>query len=113
MQALKQILEIPASRELVIQLPAEALAHGKAEVIVLFQPQPDAVAKQAMMREAMNDPLFLADMNEVMEDFKYADAEGFRTLNKQRLQKQFGTLIDPQLQEEVLTALCFQLGITR
>lgn len=36
-----------------------------------------------------------------------------RTLDKQRLQKQFGTLTDPQLMEEVLTALCFQLGIKR
>lgn len=36
-----------------------------------------------------------------------------RTLDKQRLQKQFGTLTDPQLKEGVLTALCFQLGITR
>ena len=27
------------------------------------------------MREAVNDELFMADLREVMEDFKYADAE--------------------------------------
>ena len=78
MQALKQIMEIPANRELVIQLPAEALAHEKVEVIVLFQPQSGSDSdKQAAMREAMNDPLFLADMNEVMEDFRHVDVEGW------------------------------------
>lgn len=77
MQALKQILEIPANRELVIQLPAEALAHKKVEVIVLFQPQSGYAAKQVMMREAMNDPMFLADMDEAMEGFTHADTEGW------------------------------------
>ena len=33
-------------------------------------------AKLAVMREAMNDPLFLADLQEVAEDFKHVDAEG-------------------------------------
>lgn len=27
------------------------------------------------MREAMNDELFLADLREVMEDFRYVDSE--------------------------------------
>lgn len=27
------------------------------------------------MREAVNDPLFMADLREAMEDFQYADAE--------------------------------------
>jgi mRNA interferase MazF len=34
-----------------------------------------------------------------------------RTLDKQRLQKQLGLLADKQLQEEILTALSFQLGL--
>jgi hypothetical protein len=29
----------------------------------------------AAMREAVNDELFMADLRETMEDFKYADAE--------------------------------------
>jgi predicted DNA-binding antitoxin AbrB/MazE fold protein len=33
-------------------------------------------AKLAAMRDAMNDPLFLADLEEVAEDFQYVDAEG-------------------------------------
>ena len=36
-----------------------------------------------------------------------------RTLDKQRLSRLYGSLDDPALQEEILTALCFQLAITR
>ena len=76
MQALKQIMTVPASRELVIHLPAEATAHGKAEVIVLFPTSSEKSADRlAAMKDAMNDPLFLADLHGVMEDFRYADTE--------------------------------------
>ena len=34
-----------------------------------------------------------------------------RTLDKQRLARQYGKLDDPALQEEIIAALCFQLGI--
>ncbi|MEI6817191.1 MAG: type II toxin-antitoxin system PemK/MazF family toxin [Bacteroidota bacterium] len=34
-----------------------------------------------------------------------------RTLDKQRLTKLYGTISDPKLREEILEALCFQLGI--
>jgi hypothetical protein len=76
MQAIKHLVKIPASRELRIQLPEEAAADGEAEVIILF-PSASAAAPdlEAEMREAMQDPLFLADLDEVMEDFKYVDAE--------------------------------------
>jgi hypothetical protein len=45
-------------------------------VIILF-PSASAAAPdlEAEMREAMQDPLFLADLDEVMEDFRYVDAE--------------------------------------
>jgi len=36
-----------------------------------------------------------------------------RTLDKQRLSRSYGTLDDTTRQEEILTALCFQLGVAR
>ncbi|MGH8478313.1 MAG: type II toxin-antitoxin system PemK/MazF family toxin [Gammaproteobacteria bacterium] len=36
-----------------------------------------------------------------------------RTLDKQRLSRLYGRLDDPARQEEILIALCFQLGIVR
>jgi hypothetical protein len=73
MQAVKQQIRIPASRELCIQLPADALAETEAEVIVLFQTLPATPADElAEMREAMNAPLFVADLREVTDDFQHA-----------------------------------------
>lgn len=34
------------------------------------------------MEDAGKDPLFLADVDEVMEDFKHADAESWRMIDE-------------------------------
>ena len=44
------------------------LAEGTRVEIILIEP---LEAKLAVMREAMIDPLFLADLEEVAEDFKH------------------------------------------
>ena len=76
MQVVKQIITVPPSRELRIQLPDEAAAHEEAEVIVLFKSsQASFTDKVAAMREAAADPLYLADLLEVAEDFQYADSD--------------------------------------
>jgi hypothetical protein len=74
MRAVRQTVIVPASRELRIQLPEEAAPHEEAEVIVLFK-RSAADDKLRAMREAMSDELFLADLNEVDEDFRHADEE--------------------------------------
>ncbi|MBI1763040.1 MAG: hypothetical protein HYR56_16560 [Acidobacteria bacterium] len=79
MQAVEQHIRVPADRELRICLPPEAVVETQAEVIVLFQESPvampaDETARElAEFRAAANDPLFMADLYEVMDDFKYAD----------------------------------------
>lgn len=40
MRAVRQLVTVPASRELRIQLPEEAAPHEEAEVIVLFKLTP-------------------------------------------------------------------------
>lgn len=50
-----------------------SLPEGAKVEIILAEPME---AKLAAMREAVSDPLFLADLQEVGEDFKYVDAEG-------------------------------------
>ena len=74
MRAVRQIVTVPVSRELRIQLPEEAAPHEEAEVIVLFK-HFAADDKLSMMREAMGDELFLADLNAVAEDFRHADED--------------------------------------
>jgi predicted DNA-binding antitoxin AbrB/MazE fold protein len=49
------------------------LAEGTKIAVLLVEP---ITAKMEVMREAMSDPLFLADLEEVAEDFRYVDAEG-------------------------------------
>jgi predicted DNA-binding antitoxin AbrB/MazE fold protein len=44
------------------------LAEGTKIAILLVEP---IAAKLEAMREAMSDPLFLADLEEVAEDFKH------------------------------------------
>lgn len=48
------------------------LSEGMKVAIILLEP---VATKIAAMREAMSDPLFLADLQEVADDFKYVDAE--------------------------------------
>lgn len=76
MQALKQIVTVPETRELRIQLPPDALTLEEAEVIVLFKSDSaDFDSKLAVMQEAENDELFLSDLRETLEEFRHADAE--------------------------------------
>jgi predicted DNA-binding antitoxin AbrB/MazE fold protein len=49
------------------------LAEGAKIAVFLVEP---ITAKLEVMREAMSDPLFLADLEEVAEDFKHVGAEG-------------------------------------
>ncbi len=73
MEALKQTVTVPPSRELLIKLPDNAAPHQTAEVIILFSPVSTNAEKLALMQSAMSDPLFLADLEEIREDFQHAD----------------------------------------
>ncbi|MEW6126109.1 MAG: hypothetical protein AB1757_03520 [Acidobacteriota bacterium] len=77
MEAIKHKVRIPADKQIKIRLPDYVLVDEEAEVIVLFKSASSNQSKKvSQMQEAVNDPLFLADLNTVMEDFKYADNLG-------------------------------------
>lgn len=40
-----------------------------------YQDSEENTKKMALMKDAIKDPLFLQDMKEVQEDFKYIDSE--------------------------------------
>ena len=77
MQELKQIVTVPETRELHIKLPADAVPQEEAEVIVLFKSnEVELNSHLAAMREASKDEMFLADLEEAMDDFHDVDIEG-------------------------------------
>ena len=73
MEVVKQTVTISANRELLIKLPKTAALNQQAEVIILFSPVSTNGEKLALMQEAMSDPLFVADLEEIREDFRHAD----------------------------------------
>ncbi len=76
MQAIKQTITLPASRELRIQLPETASPNEQVEVIVLFRTASTSYEEKcAAMRQASSDEMFLADLNEALDDFEHTDAE--------------------------------------
>ena len=75
MEVVKQTVTVSANRELLIKLPKNAAPNQTAEVIILFSPVTTNVEKLALMQVAMSDPLFVADLEEINEDFRFADFE--------------------------------------
>lgn len=73
MQVVKQNIIVPPNRELLIKLPETAAPNQTAEIIILFSPVSSDADKLALMQSAMSDPLFLADLEEIAEDFQHAD----------------------------------------
>ncbi len=73
MEVVKQNVTVSANRELVIKLPRNAAPNQTAEVIILFSAVSTNDEKLALMEEAMSDPLFVADLEEIREEFRYAD----------------------------------------
>lgn len=61
------------NNQLVIQLPPGFTEGGEVTVIVENQ-APGKKEKIAMLQEAVHDPVFLADLQEVQDDFGSLDA---------------------------------------
>lgn len=78
MEVVKHNIRVSASREILIKLPETAALDQEAEVIILFSPVSPNSDKLALMHGAMTDPLFVADLEEVREDFRYADFDEVR-----------------------------------
>jgi hypothetical protein len=79
MEAIRQTITIPATRNITIQLPDTAAINEEAEIIILFKPssKKSYATRMAELQEAANDPLFLADLKEIAEDFRYVDQEEY------------------------------------
>jgi len=65
----EQILDVPENGTLTIQLPG-FLKGSKRVKVVIDEVNESREEKIALLQQAANDPLFLADMQEVNKDFE-------------------------------------------
>ncbi len=75
MEVVKQNVRVSHDRKVLIELPQTAIPDQTAEVIVLFENAAPGKDRLDEMEDAMSDPMFLADLAEIREDFRYADVD--------------------------------------
>ena len=61
--------------EIAKKILADAISNGLSVEVYLKKIIETEDERLKMMREAMNDELFLADLEEIAEDFRHADFE--------------------------------------
>ncbi len=79
MIAIRQLTRVPKNHQIVIEVPADIDEDQMMEVILLFKntPKNKRAEKLAQLKEAQHDPLFLADLQEVNDDFAHIDNEAW------------------------------------
>jgi hypothetical protein len=76
MEAIRQIVRIPSNHELRIKIPEHIAEDDLMEVILLLKKRKrDFKDKIRELKKAARDPMYLADMKAVNQDFKYVDQE--------------------------------------
>ena len=70
---LKQICNVKDNR-LIINLP-QSFKEGRRVMVIIDDELNVREDKMVLMQKAAKDPLYLADMAEVEEDFDFADSE--------------------------------------
>ena len=76
MEAIRQRVKIPKSREIIIKIPQYIPDNEIAEVILLLNRETKQ-SKISRLKKAVNDPVFMNDMNELAEDFEEIDKAGW------------------------------------
>jgi len=68
MKAIRKIIKIPKDHKITIEIPETIRDEQMAEILVIFNNDEDKKEK-ADISEAMNDPMFLEDLEKVNADF--------------------------------------------
>ena len=77
MIALRQLKRVPSNHKIVIEIPENIAENQMMEVILLLKEPPKIshAEKIALLKESQHDPLFLADLQAVSDDFSAVDNE--------------------------------------
>lgn len=69
---IKQLCEVNESGVIIIKIPE--IFKKNTQLLVIIDDSFNA-NKMEQMKKAANDPLFLADINEITNDFEFTDSE--------------------------------------
>ena len=75
MDAIKQTVKVPKNHELKIKIP-EHIPANEEIVLLIKKKKTTFEAKISELKKAKHDELFLRDLQDTIDDFKGADAEG-------------------------------------
>ncbi|OHD54276.1 MAG: hypothetical protein A2Y33_16525 [Spirochaetes bacterium GWF1_51_8] len=77
MVAVKKTVRIPENHKISIEVPEYVRTDQMGEVILIINDAKSAEDKSTELKQAMNDPLFLDDLNELRKDFEDLDSNGW------------------------------------
>ncbi|MFH0925442.1 MAG: hypothetical protein V1872_07395 [bacterium] len=78
MKTIKQVLRVPKNHEIRIKIPQEVPENEIAEVILVIKKNRNSFKQKIdQLKESMNDNLFLNDLQDISDDFKFIDIEGW------------------------------------
>lgn len=79
MIALRQLKLVPKNHQIVIEVPEHIDENQMMEVILLFKetPKNSRADKLAQLQASQHDPLFMADLQEINDDFADIDSEAW------------------------------------
>jgi len=74
LKAIRRFVKIPENHVISIEIPADFKVDEIAEILLILD-RKDKNKNKYDLTNAMKDPLFVEDMNEVMTDFSNVDNE--------------------------------------
>lgn len=74
METIRQTLKVPKNHEVKIKIPDYVNENDSVEAIVIIGLE-DNKKKIDELKKAMNDKLFLEDLNQIKKDFENVDLE--------------------------------------
>ena len=78
MEAIRQVVRIPRNREIKIKVPDRISEDQLMEVILLVKDKRRGYQNRIKeLKRASKDPMYLKDMEETLDDFKYTELEGW------------------------------------
>jgi hypothetical protein len=77
MVAFKQTVRIPENHKISIDIPESVCTDQVGEIILIIKDKKSSSENVSNLKQAMNDPVFVSDLNEVSLDFKDIDSHGW------------------------------------